>query len=50
MGKVEEELFNQFAEEGRTEPEWAEQDEPGVFVTLADLPGGGKHLKRVRFR
>lgn len=32
------------------EMEWVEQDEPGVYITLTALPGGGKDLKRVRFR
>ncbi|CAN6444049.1 unnamed protein product [Victoria cruziana] len=31
------------------EGEWVEQDEPGVYITLTSLPGGGKDLKRVRF-
>lgn len=26
------------------------QDEPGVYLTLLALPGGGTELKRVRFR
>lgn len=26
------------------------QDEPGVYLTLSSLPGGGNELKRVRFR
>jgi len=30
--------------------EWVVQDEPGVFVRLSLLPGGGNELKRVRFR
>lgn len=30
--------------------EWVVQDEPGVFITLSNLPGGGKNLKRIRFR
>ncbi|XP_022156645.1 E3 ubiquitin-protein ligase HERC2-like isoform X2 [Momordica charantia] len=29
--------------------EWVVQDEPGVYITLAALPGGGNELKRVRF-
>ncbi|KAH7440857.1 hypothetical protein KP509_03G014300 [Ceratopteris richardii] len=29
--------------------EWVEQDEPGVYITLVSLPGGGRDLKRVRF-
>lgn len=38
-------------ENGREpESEWVEQDEPGVYITLTALPGGGKDLKRVRFR
>ncbi|KAL0459137.1 UNVERIFIED_CONTAM: PH, RCC1 and FYVE domains-containing protein 1 [Sesamum latifolium] len=36
--------------ESRTESEWVEQDEPGVYITLTSLPGGLKDLKRVRFR
>ncbi|XVF04869.1 hypothetical protein REPUB_Repub05bG0122200 [Reevesia pubescens] len=36
--------------ESRNENEWVEQDEPGVYITLTSLPGGAKHLKRVRFR
>ncbi|GLT41767.1 hypothetical protein SLA2020_158100 [Shorea laevis] len=35
--------------ESRNENEWVEQDEPGVYITLTALPGGGKDLKRVRF-
>lgn len=31
-------------------PEWVIQDEPGVYLTLSALPGGGNELKRVRFR
>lgn len=31
--------------------EWVvEQDEPGVYITLASLHGGVRDLKRVRFR
>lgn len=26
------------------------QDEPGVYITLCSLPGGGNELRRVRFR
>lgn len=33
---------------GKTE--WVMQDEPGVYITLSSLPGGGNELKRVRFR
>ncbi|XP_057789583.1 PH, RCC1 and FYVE domains-containing protein 1-like [Salvia miltiorrhiza] len=33
----------------RSENEWVEQDEPGVYITLTSLPGGLKDLKRVRF-
>lgn len=29
--------------------EWVVQDEPGVYLTLCSLPGGGNELKRVRF-
>ncbi|KAI4308171.1 hypothetical protein L6164_031273 [Bauhinia variegata] len=35
--------------ESRGEPEWVEQDEPGVYITLTALPGGVIDLKRVRF-
>ncbi|PON75768.1 Zinc finger, FYVE-type, endofin [Parasponia andersonii] len=35
--------------ESRNDTEWVEQDEPGVYITLASLPGGAKDLKRVRF-
>lgn len=35
--------------EHEQETEWVEQDEPGVYITLTTLPGGGKDLKRVRF-
>ncbi|XP_023758211.1 PH, RCC1 and FYVE domains-containing protein 1 [Lactuca sativa] len=34
---------------GRSDDEWVEQDEPGVYITLTSLPGGIKDLKRVRF-
>ncbi|XP_038719650.1 PH, RCC1 and FYVE domains-containing protein 1-like isoform X1 [Tripterygium wilfordii] len=36
-------------DESRHDAEWVEQDEPGVYITLTSLPGGGKDLKRVRF-
>lgn len=36
--------------ESHHETEWVEQDEPGVYITFTSLPGGGKDLKRVRFR
>jgi hypothetical protein len=36
--------------ESRSETEWVEQDEPGVYITLTSLPGGVIDLKRVRFR
>ncbi|KAK9107658.1 hypothetical protein Syun_023669 [Stephania yunnanensis] len=29
--------------------EWVVQDQPGVYITLSLLPGGGKNLKRIRF-
>jgi len=32
------------------EAEWVEQAEPGVYITVSASSGGGKHLKRVRFR
>lgn len=32
------------------ETEWVEQDEPGVYITIRALPGGGRELRRVRFR
>ncbi|KAK2431451.1 hypothetical protein P8452_44631 [Trifolium repens] len=35
--------------ESRSETEWVEQDEPGVYITLTSLPGGVIDLKRVRF-
>ncbi|XP_010673731.2 PH, RCC1 and FYVE domains-containing protein 1 isoform X2 [Beta vulgaris subsp. vulgaris] len=35
--------------EPRSENEWVEQDEPGVYITFVSLPGGTKDLKRVRF-
>jgi hypothetical protein len=39
------------SENGRVaEAEWVEQDEPGVYITLTSLLGGGRDLKRVRFR
>ncbi|GJP73551.1 hypothetical protein CLOP_g4251 [Closterium sp. NIES-67] len=31
------------------EGEWVEQPEPGVYVTLAKLPGEGTELRRIRF-
>lgn len=30
--------------------EWVVHDQPGVYITLFSLPGGGNELKRVRFR
>ncbi|KAF2291847.1 hypothetical protein GH714_035837 [Hevea brasiliensis] len=35
--------------ESNHEAERVEQDEPGVYITFASLPGGVKDLKRVRF-
>lgn len=35
--------------DSRSDSEWVEQDEPGVYFTLTSLPGGIKDLKRVRF-
>ncbi|KAJ8543835.1 hypothetical protein K7X08_025453 [Anisodus acutangulus] len=35
--------------DSRSENEWVEQDEPGVYITLTSLPGGVKDIKRVRF-
>ncbi|KAK7816806.1 ph [Quercus suber] len=29
--------------------EWVVHDQPGVYITLSSLPGGGNELKRVRF-
>ncbi|XP_072957334.1 protein Brevis radix-like 1 [Typha angustifolia] len=29
--------------------EWVEQDEPGVFITIRELPDGTRELRRVRF-
>lgn len=36
--------------ESRSDSDWVEQDEPGVYITFTSLPGGAKDLKRVRFR
>ncbi|KAH9572493.1 hypothetical protein CY35_02G153800 [Sphagnum magellanicum] len=33
----------------RDENSWVEEDVPGVYLTLMNLPGGGRDLKRVRF-
>lgn len=41
---------SQLTDADATVSEWVEQDEPGVYITLTSLPGGGKDLKRVRFR
>ncbi|KAI6669611.1 hypothetical protein NL676_004496 [Syzygium grande] len=35
--------------ESRSDSDWVEQDEPGVYITFTSLPGGAKDLKRVRF-
>ncbi|XP_042498405.1 PH, RCC1 and FYVE domains-containing protein 1-like [Macadamia integrifolia] len=29
--------------------EWVIRDEPGVYITVSSLPGGGRELRRVRF-
>ncbi|KAI3429155.1 uncharacterized protein J3R85_008573 [Psidium guajava] len=29
--------------------EWVVQDEPGVYISLSSLPGGGNELRRIRF-
>ncbi|XP_028793700.1 protein BREVIS RADIX-like isoform X2 [Neltuma alba] len=31
------------------EAEWVEQDEPGVYITIRQLPDGTRELRRVRF-
>ncbi|OVA18435.1 Brevis radix (BRX) domain [Macleaya cordata] len=31
------------------ETEWVEQDEPGVYITIRQLPDGTRELRRVRF-
>ncbi|CAL9167197.1 unnamed protein product [Musa hybrid cultivar] len=31
------------------EREWVEEDEPGVYITIRELPGGIRELRRVRF-
>lgn len=36
------------AQSGKSE--WVVQDEPGVYLTLSAVPGGGNELKHVRFR
>jgi len=33
----------------RDENSWVEEDVPGVYLTLMNLPGGRRDLKRVRF-
>jgi len=30
--------------------EWVEEDEPGVYITIRQLPDGTRELRRVRFR
>jgi hypothetical protein len=30
--------------------EWVIQDEPGVYITVRELPDGARELRRVRFR
>lgn len=32
------------------EREWVEEDEAGVYITIRELPGGVRELRRVRFR
>ncbi len=32
------------------ENSWVEEDVPGVYLTIMNLPAGGRDLKRVRFR
>ncbi|KAG8388414.1 hypothetical protein BUALT_Bualt02G0123400 [Buddleja alternifolia] len=32
------------------ETEWVEQDDPGVYITIRQLPSGARELRRVRFR
>lgn len=32
------------------EIEWVEQDEPGVYITIRQLPSGIRELRRIRFR
>lgn len=32
------------------EREWVEEDEPGVYITIHELPSGIRELRRVRFR
>ncbi|KAI4389224.1 hypothetical protein MLD38_001472 [Melastoma candidum] len=37
------------ANPNQAEPDWIEQYEPGVYITLVALPDGTRDLKRVRF-
>lgn len=42
--------FRRGSESPTEEANWVEHNEPGVYITLSSLPGGGREIKRVRFR
>lgn len=47
-------LTNRILHNGTKPPsgkgEWVTHGDPGVYITLSSLPGGGTELKRIRFR
>lgn len=45
-----EEIFTSVSHASDMEREWVEEDVPGVYITIRELPGGIRELCRVRFR
>ncbi|XP_074588552.1 protein Brevis radix-like 4 [Curcuma longa] len=44
-----EEIFTSVSHASDMEREWVEEDVPGVYITIRELPGGIRELCRVRF-
>ncbi|XP_021640132.2 PH, RCC1 and FYVE domains-containing protein 1 isoform X2 [Hevea brasiliensis] len=46
---VDHQMLSYTAKAQTEKPPWVVQAEPGVYITLSSLPGGGNELKRIRF-
>lgn len=47
---VDHQMLSYRAKAQTEKPQWVVQAEPGVYMALSSLPGGGNELKRIRFR
>uniref|UniRef100_A0A2C9WM48 FYVE-type domain-containing protein n=1 Tax=Manihot esculenta TaxID=3983 RepID=A0A2C9WM48_MANES len=46
---VDNQMLSYRAKAQTEQPQWVVQAEPGVYMALSSLPGGGNELKRIRF-